>query len=261
MIPKLRCSIAVALCMLLSEGAMCQQPVRSVTLDSEITSVAIDRPGELYVVLRDGRVQRLDIDGKVHPLTEMRRNPTLFDPRDGSRLFAYYRDGQRHALFSPSREISSQAVDSAFAIDPWLVCPSGDYNLWIADAADGAIRKINTATSRVDAEIRFPYDVSAIRYMREYQGFLFVLHAARGIIVFSAMGRELRTLGTGAITYFNFLGEELYYPNGTELHFFNLFNAGTRIMKTPGQASFTLVTDVRIYQAGGKTVKIFDAAQ
>jgi hypothetical protein len=206
-------------------------------------------------------VQRLDVDGKVHPLAEMRRNPTLFDPRDGSRLFAYYREGQRHTLFSPSHEISSQAVDSAFAIDPWLVCPSGDYNLWIADAADGAIRKINTATSRVDAEIRFPHDVPAIRYMREYQGFLFVLHASRGIIVFSAMGRELRTLGTGPITYFNFLGEELYYPQGAELHFFNLFNAETRTLKTPARAAFTLITDARIYQAAGKTVTIFDVAQ
>lgn len=222
-------------------------------------SVAIDRPGDLYVTLFNGKLLRIDSDGTISPLTEVSHLPALFDPRDGSRLFAYYRDDQRYVYFSISREMSSHLLDSAFAIQPWLVCPSGDHNVWIADAADNVIRKINSTTSRVDAEIPFGSTVSAIRYMREYQGFLFVLHPSRGIVVFSAMGKELRTIGTGAIAYFNFLGEDLYYAdNNQQLSFFNLFNAETRTMKLPRKATFSLVTDTRVFSVNGRTVDIFE---
>ncbi len=27
-------------------------------------------------------------------------------------------------------------IDSAFVIDPWLACSSGDHNIWVLDAAD-----------------------------------------------------------------------------------------------------------------------------
>jgi hypothetical protein len=210
----------------------------------------------LYVTLRNGKVARIDADGTLLVLPGVGR-PTLFDPRDGSRLFAYYREQQRYAYVSALQELSSHPLDSAFAIEPWLVCPSGDYNVWIADAADNTLKKLNTATSRVDAEIDFRSDVSAIPFMREYQGFLFVLHPSRGIMVFSAMGRELRTLGKGNISWFNFLGEELYYPEEGQLTFFNLFNTETRTMKLPAKAVYSLVTDTRVYSVSHNTVEIF----
>lgn len=237
-----------------------QPPTKTLSLELDVISVAIDRPGDLYVTVANGKLFRIDSDGNISPLTEVTQLPSLFDPRDGSRLFSYYRDKQRFAYFSMTREMSSHAVDSAFAIEPWLVCPSGDYNVWIADASDNTIRKINNTTARIDAEVHFGSNVSAIRFMREYQGFLFVLHPGRGIVVFSGMGKELRTIGTGAITYFNFLGEELYYPeNNQQLTFFSLFSGETRTLKLPRKASFSLVTDTRVYAVNGRTVQIFEA--
>ena len=233
-----------------------QHRIKSVSLEQAVTTVAIDRPGDLYVTLHNGKVVRVDADGNLLVLPDV-VSPTLFDPRDGSRLFAYYRPAQRYAYHSSLQEMSSHHVDSAFAIDPWLVCPSGDYNIWIADAADNTIRKVNTATSRIDAEISFQYDVRSITYMREYQGFLFVLYPTRGIVVFSAMGRELRAIGKGDISWFNFLGEELYYAQEGRLHFFNLFNTETRTMELPAKAAFSLVTDTRLFSVNKGTVEIF----
>jgi len=248
--------ILVLITMLAGTFARAQHRLKSVSLDQEVVSVAIDRPGDLYVTLNNGKVARIDADGTSLLLSGVVR-PSLFDPRDGSRLFAYYRKEQRYAYFSTLQELSSHRLDSTFAIDPWLVCPSGDYNVWIADAADNTLRKVNTTTSRIDAEIEFRSEVSAITFMREYQGFLFVLHPTRGIVVFSAMGKELRTIGKGNIGWFNFLGEELYYPEEGQLTFFNLFNTETRSMKLPRKATFSLVTDTRVFSVTQSTVEIF----
>ena len=237
-------------------SAQSQHRLKSVSLDQEVTSASIDRPGDLYVTLRDGKVARIDADGTLQIISSV-VSPTLFDPRDGSRLFAYYREQHRYAYLSTQQEMSSHPLDSAFAIDPWLVCPSGDYNVWIADAADNTLKKVNTTTSRVDAEVEFRSDVSAIAFMREYQGFLFVLHPTRGIVVFSGMGKELRTIGKGKTGWFNFLGEELYYPEDGQLTFFNLFNTETRTMKLPKKAALSLVTDTRVYSVNNGTVEIF----
>lgn len=261
MATRARMKVCLAILLMGMSGQLvAQHPAKSVTVEQKIVSVAIDRPGDLYVTLQNGKLVRVDSEGNVLQLTDGSRTPTLFDPRDGSRLFAYYREEQRFVYFSTSREMSSHAVDSAFAITPWLVCPSGDYNVWIADAADNTIRKINNTTARIDAEIQFGHDITAIRYMREYQGFLFVLHPSRGIVVYSGMGKELRTIGKGTIPYFNFLGEELYYPDpGQQLVFFNLFSTEVRQTKLPRAAAFSLVTDTRIFAANGNRVEIFEA--
>lgn len=240
-----------------------QPRAKAITLDQEVTTVAIDRPGDLYASQGNGKVVRIDSDGSVSSIDHLVRAPTLFDPRDGSRLFAYYRDEQRYAYLSMTREMSSHAVDSAFAIQPWLVCPSGDYNVWIADAADNTIRKINNITARIDAEIKFSSIVSDITYMREYQGFLFVLQPSRGIVIYSGMGRELRTLGNASdakkLLWFNFLGEELYYPDNDRLVFFNLFTTETHTVKRSPSAAFTLLTDTRRYTVTGRRIEVVEA--
>lgn len=234
-----------------------QHRIKSVSLEQGVTQVAVDRPGDVYLTLRNGKLMRVDADGTVTPVYSITKAPTLFDPRDGSRLFAYQREEQSYAFFSISQSVTAQPVDSAFAIAPWLVCSSGDHNLWVADAADNTLRKINPSASAVVAEINFGSDVGAITFMREYQGFLFVLHPTRGIVIFSSMGRELRTVAKPGTPYFNFLGEELYYPENDHLVFFNLFNAETRSMKLPRQATFTLITDARIFFVSGNTVEIY----
>lgn len=237
-------------------GAAAQSPIKTITLDEDIIDVAVDRPGDLYITLRPGKIIRIDADGNSTPLAVITNLPSLFDPRDGARLFAYYRNGQRYMYFSISREMSTHALDSAFAIEPWLVCPSGDHNIWIADAADNTLRKVNLNTAHIDAEIPCKGNVSAIRYMREYQGFLFVLQQG-SIEVYSGMGKMLRTIGNGTVSWFNFLGEELYYRENDQLVFFNLFTAETRRQKLPQQTPFSIVTDTRTYSIGGRKIEIY----
>src|SRR5678815_4493641 len=75
----------------LSLHAVAQKKLISREVTDEIVFATVDRVGELYVVTKNGQIQKFDIDGKLISLYKNGPSPTLFEPRDGSRLFAYFR--------------------------------------------------------------------------------------------------------------------------------------------------------------------------
>jgi len=246
-------------CSLLSLTTIGQKAIKSFSVDREVVFATVDRPGDLYLVLGDGQIQKYDVDGNLLSEYKVSPTPTLFDARDGSRLFAYFRRDQQYAYLSPSFEITARhAVDPSFAIKPWLVCASGDHNIWILDESDNSIKRINNTTSGVDVEITLPggSDKTRLTYMREYQGFLFLLDLDKGIRVFSSMGKPLMTLGRPGLTSFNFFGEELYFVEGKNLKLFNLFTAEKRDMPIAKSADIVLMTDTRLFSIQGSKVEI-----
>src|SRR5687768_10207019 len=115
-LPLLFCSI----------GIFAQKKIKTLEISDTIVLAAVDRPGDFYLVTKAGQIQKFDKDGKLKVLLKHQGAPTLFDPRDGARLFAYYREGQQYDYYNPSFEITaSYRIDPAFAIEPWLICPSG----------------------------------------------------------------------------------------------------------------------------------------
>lgn len=246
------------------------KPIRSVEVSDTIRFAAVDRPGDLYIQTRAGQIQKFDTDGKPLNLYRQKEIPTLFDPRDGARLFVYFRGLRQYWYMNPSFEVtSSHVLDSAFAIDPWLVCPSGDHNLWILDAADWSLQKIEPKKGITLADETFETatgkDPADFTFMREYQGFLFLLDQSEGILIFNSLGKRIRTIAIKDLAAFNFLGEELYYQDGPVLRFFDLFSAETREVAvpshphspTPSPASFTLLTDEKLYRIGPLRIDIF----
>src|SRR6188768_1101920 len=150
--------------------------IKSVEVSDSIKFAAVDRPGELYIMTRRGHLQHFDKDGKLLSFYKNPPAPTLFDPRDGSRLFAYFRKTQQYAYLSPSFETTANyKIDSAFVIDPWLICASGDHNIWILDAADWSLKKIDVKHGAVSTEVELASlnkeSKENIISMREYQGF------------------------------------------------------------------------------------------
>ncbi|MBA4055327.1 MAG: hypothetical protein C0490_11495 [Marivirga sp.] len=239
-----------------------QKKIKTLTLSDQVIYATVDRPGDLYVVTRNNQIQKFDIDGKL--LTVYKNPPpaTLFDPRDGARLFAYFRQDQHYSFLSPSFEItSSYSVDSSFAIEPWLMCISGDHNVWILDASDLSLKKVNTQATTVEVDTKIPNGLSkaipSYTFIREYQGFLFLLDQQHGIAIFSSMGKWLKTIERPGLSYFNFIGEELYYLRDGKVVFFNLFTAETREITPPQSAEFVLITDERIYAIKDLTITIY----
>lgn len=244
------------LCLSLTATA---QKIKRIDAADTIVFATVDRPGDLYIVTNRARIQKFSADGNLISEYKAGPAPTLFDARDGSRLFAYFRNDQQYAYLNPAFEVTAKhAVDPSLAIKPWLVCASGDHNIWILDAEDKSIKRVNVATSGVDAEIRLT-DVSGeqrLTYMREYQGFLFLLDLDKGIRVFSSMGKPLMVLGSPGLKSFNFFGEELYYAAGNRLILFNLFNAQTRELPLAKKSEIILMTDIRLFYLQGSTIEI-----
>lgn len=228
-----------------------QEKIKSLTLNDTILHAAIDRPGDFYAITNSGQIQRFDKDGKLTLLYKGEKVPTLFDPRDGSRLFAYYRDDQHYEFLNPSFEVTASfKIDPAFAIQPWLICPSGEYKLWILDKADHSLKKINVRASEVEVEVMVDstliQNAASFETMREYQGFVFLLHPDKGIFIFNGLGNHIRTIDVSGVGSFNFLGEELYFLRGNRLEFFNLFTAETRVMEVMPDYTIALLTDQRM---------------
>ena len=133
-----------------------QKKITTRNVSESVRYATVDRPGDLYIVTVNGQIQRFDKDGNVASVYKNNPAPTLFDPRDGSRLFAYFRSDQHFEFLDPSFSVTrSGKLDPAVAVDPWLMCMSGDYNFWVFDAADKSLKKINASngTVTVDAKI------------------------------------------------------------------------------------------------------------
>jgi sugar lactone lactonase YvrE len=242
--------------------ASAQVKIKSISLSDTIIYATVDRPGDLYVITKGGQIQRFAPDATLGVVYKHGPLPTQFDPRDGSRLFAYFRNDRHYAFYNPSFDMTaSYHLDSSFVIEPWLVTISGDHDIWVVDAADGSLKKVTQTTETVDIDVKIPAglykDIKAFTSLREYQGFVFLLQPHKGIQVFSRMGKWLRTIESPTLKSFNFIGEELYYIEKDRLKFFNLFTAETREQPLLQPAHFVLVTDERIYSIRNKTIDFF----
>jgi hypothetical protein len=243
-------------------AAPAQEKIKSITLSDSILYTAIDRPGDFYAVTKSGQIQRFDRDGKLTLLYRGEEPPTLFDPRDGARLFAYYRHNQHYRFFNPSfKTIASYRIDSAFAIQPWLICPSGEYKLWVLDQGDRRLKKIDVQASEVVVEVvvdtTVVEEVKDFTFMHEYQNFVFLLNPAKGILIFNTLGKHIKTIQVEGIKRFHFLGEELYFLKDGKLQFFNLFTAKMREVKTENGFMDALLTDERIALFKPLSIQIF----
>jgi hypothetical protein len=240
-----------------------QKKITSREITDEIIFATVDRVGEVYVITKKGQIQKFDVDGKLISLYKNGPVPTLFEPRDGSRLFAYFREDRKIDYLNPSFEVSKSAlIDSAFVINPWLACSSGDYNLWVLDAEDVTMKKINPRNATLEVDVKFPEGLSSdfarIRFIREYQGFFFLLDDLKGIHIFNGMGKFINTIPSQGLAYFNFLGEELYYPTDNGLTFFNLFSGEKREISVKKPFRFALVTDERLFLIQRNSIDFFE---
>lgn len=240
-----------------------QKRIGTVAVDAEILFASVDRVGELYLITTGDQIQKFDTNGKLLSVYRKGPVPTLFEPRDGSRLFAFYRKDRDIRYLSPSFETDAiLRIDSAFVIDPWLACSSGDHDVWILDAADRTLKKISPRTSAMPVDVKFPealsIDFSDIDFMREYQGFLFLLERKKGIHVFNGIGRWIKTVPAPSLPYFNFLGEELYYPAANKLVFVNLFSGEQRQMPISKPFKTALATDERLFLIQKNSADFFE---
>jgi hypothetical protein len=234
--------------------------IKSFELKDNVVSASVDRPGDLYVEFHSGVIQKYSVDGLLLASSTNAVLPTLFDPRDGARLFTYGKATQSYQFLSPLlEEVSITKMNQAFAIAPYLACTFGDQGMVILDSADWSVKRVNLRTSIVSMEASIQSlisDKTKITFMREYQNFIFLLDQSKGILVLNSMGKLIKTIEVTGLTYFNFLGEELYYLQDGQLKFTDLFTAEKRSMPLPEVCDVALLTDERLYLIKDNLVNI-----
>ncbi|MBA4144426.1 MAG: hypothetical protein C0523_01585 [Cytophaga sp.] len=225
--------------------------IKSFKADNDVTATAVDRAGDFYLVLRTGEIQKFDKNGTKIASFKGTPDLTTFDPTNAIRLLAFYQADKKYTWLSPSLEDPGfQEIDPSWAIDPMLICPSGDHYLWILDAADWSLKKINPQSSQTLADfiISKPIPHPEIARMREYLNFIFLLDVERGFFIFNAMGKLIHKIEVKDISNFNFLGEELYYQKENTIHFFDLYTAEKRILQlAPKDYHWVILTDERMF--------------
>lgn len=216
----------------------------------DIEFAYVDRPGDLYLLRTNNVLTKIDQQGKVVSEQSFQEPLSLFEPRDGARMFAYHNQSQRCYFFSAETK-QEYKIEQEYAINPMLVCSSGDYHIWILDGEDFSLKRVNPAQSKVlvDIAVNTKQFVSApqIKSMREYQGFLFMHEKNTGIIIFNNIGIQIKKIADANIEYFNFIGEELYYKVNDKLIFLDLFDSSTREERLVPGCKLMLFTDATQY--------------
>lgn len=252
-------AIASILCIALNIALAQPQPIKTIDL-AGIKQVAIDRAGDFYATTA-AAIVKFDKDGERIATHTTSRSTTLFDPGNGVRLLAYYRDIQAYDILTPALQQKINArLDPAFAIEPWLICSSGDYNLWILDAADWSVKNVDTRRSVVSQEFSLDSVLQAnprFTFMRAYQGYLFLLDEEAGIVVLNRLGMIVRTLPVPHLPSFGFLGQELYYYREGSICFTDLFTGKSRSEPFDYPCSEILLSDERCIAIGKASITVF----
>src|SRR5690349_9026195 len=86
------CSFGMMITIILSSTLVYGQSIKikTVEVSDTIAYAYVDRPGDLYIVTLAGQLQHFDKDGRLSMFYRKGPSLSLFDPRDGARLFAYY---------------------------------------------------------------------------------------------------------------------------------------------------------------------------
>ena len=77
--------------------------------------------------------------------------------------------------------------------------------------------------------------------------FVFKIQVDGGGAVFNGIGKRIRVISEPSLTYFNFLGEELYYKKDGKLVYYDLFDTTKREEDVDPDCKYVFVTDVRRY--------------
>ena len=255
--PKANWLILVLL--VLSSHAYSQTLIATVDVDN-VQSAYVDRPGDLYILQKDNTLKKISAQGELVSTLTFQHSPTVFDPRDGARAFVYNRTTQRCSFYSDETK-QEFVIEQHYAIEPALVCSSGDYHIWIVDRSDWSLKKVNLSQSKVVAESFIDQKQFSkaldILFLREYQNFLFILEKNSGILIFNGIGKQVKKIPVTGIDYLNFLGEELYYKKNGTIFFYDLFDASQRETPVDPACKFALLTDASTFLVYDSKVEIF----
>jgi hypothetical protein len=150
-------------------------------------------------------------------------------------------------------------IDSVFAIDPVHVTGAFDQkSIWILDAADNSLKKVNTRIGEVTIDVPMPgLKANEIQTIREYQQFLFLI-STQQVVILNGVGKKIKTIPLLANQQIEFFGEELVLYSGNELLLIDLFSNEKRKIILPAAFSKILLAEDRLIGFRGDHCTIYE---
>ncbi len=238
---------------------------------SKVSNVSVDRLGNFYFVLQNGRMLKVDPDGKTLNETTKSILPlTLLEPWNPLKVFTYSNDTKKYQYWDHHLNLlDEKKLDTSLSISPHLVCPDNEvHKAWILDIADYSLKKVNLLTGQIELEAPLPKgwsgEAADFVFLREYQNRVFLLDKHRGILMLNMLGKLITSIDVKGLTFFNFLGQELCYRDKNKIQLLDLHTGETRtIAELPDHDSilFTIITDERLVVGRAGKVIIYALQQ
>jgi hypothetical protein len=210
--------------------------------------ISVDRLGNFIFIEKSGRLIKYDGDGKK--IAASTKQPlTLVEPWFQPTVFVYDRGKQQYYLLDRHFEsTAAYPIDSAWAIEPALVCPTHDNRLWILDRADWSLKKVLPTANQVIQEFNLPIENSPTEfvYLREYLNLVFLLDKNAGILIVNHLGNVIEKIHAPGLAGFYFFGDEMYFVQDGKLKYFNLLTSQWREHAVPSNAVQAIITDERL---------------
>jgi hypothetical protein len=231
--------------------------IKNIRVKSPVQA-SVDRLGNFYVLQANGITKKISPEGVLIAQHKGQHVPELLEPWNPLRIFSYYRFAQRLEFWNYElKTMGTEPLDPSIAIQPVLVCPTPENNLWVIDQADRSVKKINQQTHHIDIEFRLSTEAGVPQAMREYQNLLIIRDDKNQIEIYTSVGNRIKYIQGTQIKNFNVAGEDVYYLDGDTIHFYHLFTEEKNQVKLSSDALFAIVTDERLLVVRKSRAEIF----
>ena len=203
-------------------------------------SVSIDRQGHFYIAFKNGSIDKYDTQGNnLYHFSPIKNGyPTLIEAWQGLRVFNYYPDFQEY-LFLDRFLNNSERFRLPSDINTFnsLATISGEDDLWVINAQELSLKKIDLPTNQVVIDNPFNLNIESadfnFSHIREYQNQLFISDAASGLLIFDRFGNFISQESLQGISYFSFYRNELLYLDKNYLKLFDIYTKKKREIELP----------------------------
>lgn len=265
----MKANLSIWLVFLISHFGFAQQwkKIQTLNFDPQITNVSIDRQGNFYTSVESGSIDKYDRDGALlyHFSPSKNTSASMIEAWQGLKVFAFYKDFQEYLFLnrflgdSERYTIEVQNTASYFS----LVTLSADNNLWVFDAQDLSLQKLDINNKETIVETRLNLNLASrhfnITFIREYQNMVFLADKAMGILVFDNIGNYLETLPIATNGFFSFTGSELITITEGKAVFFDLYTKQKKEIGLPDLSyTFILKENNRIFLFSNNRLDIFE---
>lgn len=242
------------------------QKVKSVKLSSKVSTVSIDRYGMFYFSDEDGSIYKYDTLGvlQITYSPPRKADVTILEAWRNVNIFVFYRNLQEFILLdrflSPSPNTRIESSEVGFAR---LATFSYDNNIWLIDETDFSLKKYSISRNKTELVTNLDLVLDPVVYdmnfIREYQNLVFVNDKNSGVLIFDNMGNYKTKIPVKGLSYVGFYNDEIYFQEGENLVFINIYTYSERkeLLPETGNFQFLLYSKASLYLFKNESIEIY----